>query len=133
MDGPLTPVAVPHRSEFSDTIAILAAGPHRSIFFCPDIDRWETWDEDLPRFLVKVDVALLDGTFYSGAELPGRNLAEIPHPPMTETIARLTHTDRRVGFIHLNHSNPLLRDGPELAALLAQGHWVGREGMRWEL
>lgn len=129
----LTPVAVPHRGEYSDTIAILAAGSRRSLFFCPDIDRWETWDEDLPRFLAEVDIALLDGTFYSGAELPGRDLAAIPHPPVIETVARLVCARRSAGFIHLNHSNPLLRDGPELAALLAQGHWVGREGMIWEL
>lgn len=37
----LTPVTVPHRGEFSDTIAVLAAGPHRCLFYCPDIDRWE--------------------------------------------------------------------------------------------
>jgi hypothetical protein len=60
-------------------------------------------------------------------------MAQIPHPPVVETVARLAGSGHRAGFIHLNHSNPLLRDGPELAALLAQGHWVGSEEMRWEL
>ncbi len=129
----LTPVAVPHRSEFSDTIALLAAGPRQWLFYCPDIDRWETWDEDLARFLAGLDIALLDGTFYSAAELPGRDMAEIPHPPVVETVALLAAVGRRAGFIHLNHTNPLLREGPELAALTAQGHWVGREGMAWKL
>jgi pyrroloquinoline quinone biosynthesis protein B len=129
----LTSVAVPHRGEFSDTVAVLAAGPHRRLFYCPDIDRWAAWDEELPRFLAKVDIALLDGTFYSETELPGRDMAEVPHPPVVETAALLAGTSQQVGFIHLNHTNPLLRDGPELAALSAQGHWVGREGMRWEL
>jgi pyrroloquinoline quinone biosynthesis protein B len=129
----LTPVAVPHRAEFSDTIAMLAQGAHRRLFYCPDIDRWEQWDHALPAFLQPADIALLDGTFFSGDELPGRNMAEIPHPPVRATVALLAGSGIGAGFIHLNHSNPLLNDGPELAWLTARGHWVGREGMAWEL
>ncbi len=129
----LTPIAVPHRGEFSDTIAVVAAAPRQRLFYCPDIDRWEAWGEDLVAFLAGIDIALLDGTFYSGAEVRGRDMAEVPHPPVAETVARLSAASRRAGFIHLNHSNPLLHEGPELAALTAQGHWVGREGMTWEL
>lgn len=129
----LTPVAVPHRAEFSDTIAVLAQGPRRRLFYCPDIDRWRQWEHALPAFLTARDIALLDGTFYSGDELPGRNMAEIPHPPVVETVALLEGSGVSAGFIHLNHSNPLLHDGPEHAWLAAQGHWVGREGMSWTL
>lgn len=132
-DLAITPVAVPHRAEFSDTVAILAAGPRRRLFYCPDIDRWEPWEHDLPTFLAGVAVALLDGTFYSGDELPGRDMAAIPHPPVAETAATLAAAGVGAGFIHLNHSNPLLRDGPERERLAAQGHWVGREGMAWAL
>lgn len=129
----ITPLAVPHRAEFSDTIAILARGPRRRLFYCPDIDRWERWDHALPGLLAGADVALLDGTFYSGDELPGRDMAEIPHPPVVETAALLAGSGVRAGFTHLNHSNPLLHDGPERAWLAAQGHWVAREGMAWAL
>lgn len=129
----ITPLAVPHRAEFSDTMAILAQGPRRRLFYCPDIDRWELWDRELPAFLAQVAVALLDGTFYSGDELPGRDLAEIPHPLVTDTTALLAGSGLSAGFIHLNHSNPLLTEGPELAWLNAQGHWIGREGMVWAL
>jgi pyrroloquinoline quinone biosynthesis protein B len=129
----ITPVAVPHRAEFSDTLAIVAQGPRRRLGYCPDIDRWEPWAQALPDFLAGVAVALLDGTFYSGAELPGRDMTAIPHPPVVETVARLAGSGHSVGFIHLNHSNPLLHAGPELAWLAAQGHWVGREGMAWAL
>lgn len=129
----VTPVAVPHRAEFSDTIAVLAEGPGRRLFYCPDIDRWEQWEHALPEFLTQHDIALLDGTFYSGDELPGRNMAEIPHPPVVETVALLESSGLSAGFIHLNHSNPLLHDGPERTWLAAQNHWVGREGMTWAL
>ncbi len=129
----ITPVPVPHRAEFSDTVAILAQGPRWRLFYCPDIDRWERWDRALPKLLRPDDLALLDGTFYSGDELPGRDMAEIPHPPVRETVALLAGSGLGAGFIHLNHSNPLLREGPELAWLAGQGHWVGREGMAWPL
>jgi pyrroloquinoline quinone biosynthesis protein B len=132
-DLAITPLAVPHRAEFSDTLAVLAHSQRRRIFYCPDIDRWEQLDKPLPAFLAGVDVALLDGTFYSADELPGRSMAEIPHPLVTETAALLAGSGVSAGFIHLNHSNPLLHEGPELAALTAQGHWVGREGMAWPL
>lgn len=129
----ITPVAAPHRAEFSDTMAILAQGQHRRLFYCPDIDRWEQWDRALPDVLHPGDIALLDGTFYSDDELPGRNMAEIPHPPVKETVALLAGSGLGAGFIHLNHSNPLLREGPELTWLTSQGHWAGREGMTWSL
>lgn len=129
----ITPVVVPHRAEFSDTIAVLAQGPQRRLFYCPDIDSWEQWDAKLPVFLQPSDIALLDGTFLSGAELPGRNMAEIPHPLVIDTVALLAGSGISAGFIHLNHSNPLLHAGPEAAWLAEQGHWVGREGMTWTL
>lgn len=132
-DLAIRPLAVPHRAEFSDTVALLAHGPRRRIFYCPDIDRWEQWDHALPSLLGATDIALLDGTFFSDGELPGRDMAEIPHPPVQQTVAMLAGSGISAGFIHLNHSNPLLHDGPERAWLAAQGHWVGREGMAWSL
>ncbi|MGD9403665.1 MAG: pyrroloquinoline quinone biosynthesis protein PqqB, partial [Anaerolineae bacterium] len=80
-----------------------------------------------------MDVALLDGTFFSAAELPGRDIAQIPHPLATDTVERLTGTGCTVHLIHLNHSNPLLRSGPEREWLVARGIGVGTAGMRWRL
>jgi pyrroloquinoline quinone biosynthesis protein B len=80
-----------------------------------------------------LDIALLDGTFYSGDELPGRNLAEVPHPFVMTTVALFTDTACDMHLVHLNHSNPLLQPGPERAALEARGWHVVAEGQRWEL
>jgi pyrroloquinoline quinone biosynthesis protein B len=129
----VTALAVPHRAEFSDTVAYLVRGATRSLFYCPDIDRWEQWGESLPRFLQGVDIALLDGTFYSGSELPGRDMREIPHPPVAETAQLLAGTSVAVWFTHLNHSNPLLHDGPERRWLAERGMGVGTAGQRWAL
>ena len=128
----VTPFAVPHRAEFSDTVAYRVAGSKRKLFYCPDIDGWDRWSLDVAEIVAGVDVALLDGTFYSAAELPGRTLAEIPHPLVTETCARLERLAERVVFVHLNHSNPLLHPAStERRIVEAAGFTVGVTGMRW--
>jgi pyrroloquinoline quinone biosynthesis protein B len=127
----LTPLPVPHRDEFSDTLAFVVRGPTRRLFYCPDIDTWDEWEHDLRRFVADMDVALLDGTFFSADELPGRDLSEIPHPLATDTARRLAGVKCDVQLVHLNHSNPLHRAGPERGWVAAQGIGVGAFGERW--
>jgi pyrroloquinoline quinone biosynthesis protein B len=104
---------VPHRDELSDTVGFVVRGPRRSLLYLPDIDKWERWERSLEDEVASVDLALLDGTFAASDEVPGRSVAEIPHPLVSETMARLRARPalgKRVLFIHLNHSNPLLWD-----------------------
>ncbi len=129
----LTPLLVPHRDEFSDTLAFVVRGSARQLFYCPDIDTWDRWDYDLRHFVAGMDVALLDGTFFSADELPGRDLSEIPHTLVTDTAERLAGVDCHVRLIHLNHSNPLHALGPERDWLAARGIGVGDFGERWVL
>ena len=82
-------IAVPHRDEFSETVAFLISGPSRKILWLPDIDKWEKWTTPIESMIARVDVAYIDATFYDERELPGRNLSEIPHPTITETMQRL--------------------------------------------
>lgn len=129
----LTPALVPHRDELSDTLAFLVRGPARQLFYCPDIDAWDRWEHDLRRFVAEMDVALLDGTFFRADELAGRDLSQIPHPLVTDTAEQLVGVDCDVRLVHLNHSNPLHRVGPERDWLAAQGIGVGAFGARWRL
>lgn len=108
-------------------------GPTRSLFYCPDIDDWDRWDYGLPRILGEVNVALLDGAFFSPEEIPGRNIAEIPHPLATDTAERAAGAACDVRLIHLNHTNPLWDDGPERAWVQERGVGVGATGDRWDL
>ena len=128
-----TPIAVPHRDEWSDTMAYRIDGPRRSLFYCPDIDDWDRWEHSLPEMLAAVDVALLDGAFFSPAEIPGRNIADIPHPLATDTAERAAGAACDVRLIHLNHTNPLWDDGPERAWVAERGVGVGATGDRWVL
>ena len=129
----VTPLSVPHRGEWSDTVAFLIEGPQRTLFYCPDIDSWSAWARDVRALLNEVDVALLDGSFFSADELPHRNLDDIPHPLVIETVQRATGCRSEVHFIHLNHTNPLHDAGPARAWLRAQGMDVGVRGQRWAL
>ena len=128
---------VPHRDEFSDTMGFILRGPRRSLLFVPDIDQWQKWDQDLAALVASVDYALLDGTFYSADELPGRTLEQIPHPLVPDTMARLAAValrhPGRVHFLHLNHSNRLLRDAGTRAHLEGHGFRVAEEGQWFEL
>lgn len=125
----LTARRVPHRDELSDTVAYLVRGPGGSLLYVPDIDKWERWDRSLEDELMAVDRALIDGTFYAADEVPGRSLAEIPHPLVGETLVRLLPRPQlasRVSFIHLNHTNRLLWDRALRESL--PGPRVARDG-----
>jgi pyrroloquinoline quinone biosynthesis protein B len=121
-------IAVPHRDELSDTVAYRVRGPGGAVLYVPDVDKWELWDRRLEDEVAAVDRALLDGTFHDPDELPGRSMAEVPHPFVPETLARLTPASRkRVRFIHLNHTNRLLTAAGARAAS-ARGIAVARDG-----
>ncbi len=129
----VTPILVPHRGEFSDTVAYRIRGPRRSLLYLPDIDGWKQWERRIEDEVAGVDSALLDGTFESTSEIPGRSQAEIPHPLISETVARLSSLRGKVFFIHLNHTNRLLWDDLVRGALLEAGFSVARDGQEFPL
>ncbi len=108
----ITPFLVPHRDEFSETVGFKINGPKKSVLFIPDIDKWGKWNKNLIQEIKKADLALLDGTFYDSKEVNNRNISEIPHPFIIETMALFKEENNseksKINFIHLNHTNPLL-------------------------
>ena len=134
----VTPLLVPHRGEYSETVGFWIKGPTRSVIYIPDIDGWAEGDICIDELIAKVDTAYLDGTFFSSAELPGRNLDEIPHPSISNSIERfagLPDAERyKIRFLHLNHSNPALNpDGDAATRISEAGHHLAVEGERIEL
>jgi pyrroloquinoline quinone biosynthesis protein B len=127
-------VPVPHRDEYSDTVGYLFAGPRARVLYVPDTDGWERWQPPLAERLRGVEVAILDGTFYSPAELPGRDVGAIGHPLVTRTMDLLQPLvdagGLRVYFTHLNHSNPALDPiSPERREIERRGFAVLEEGL----
>lgn len=133
-----TAFTVPHRREYTDTLGLILRGPRRSLLYVPDTDGWDDWDPPLLEVLEEVDIALLDGTFFSPDELPGRELRSIGHPLIERSmdlLEPLVESGRvEVWFTHLNHSNPALDPrGEELRAIRERGFGVVREGQEFEL
>jgi pyrroloquinoline quinone biosynthesis protein B len=131
------PLKVPHRDEFSETVGFRIETAEKSLLFIPDIDKWPLWDRDIRAEVARVDVALLDATFYEVGELPNRNMSEIPHPFVSETISLFSPLSesekRKVKFIHFNHTNPLIFEGPERETVKKLGFEVATEGERIQL
>ena len=132
----IRPILVPHRDELSDNHAIIIEGPGLNLLFMPDHD---SWDETLCGVTIRqwladlsVNIALIDGTFWDENELRHREMNEIPHPTVSESLQRLgcrEADDPDIRFLHLNHTNPLCNpDSPELAELTAMGWGLVKEG-----
>ena len=129
----ITPLSVPHRAEYTETVAFRVAGPRRSALWLPDIDRWDLWPTRLEEAIASVDAAWLDATFFSLDELPSRPAAEVPHPTLAETLERLSSLPARerakVRFVHLNHTNPAHDPRSREGRLVkARGFRVATEG-----
>ncbi len=134
----LTPIAVPHRDEYSDTYGFIVRGPSRSLLWLPDIDKWERWSRRIEDVIASVDVAYLDGSFFDAAELPGRAMSEVPHPLIAESLARFTGLPekerQKIVFVHLNHTNPAATPGSsEQRAIEKAGMRVAKERERQPL
>ncbi|MDC0560128.1 MBL fold metallo-hydrolase [Flavobacteriaceae bacterium] len=130
----ITPVQVPHRDEYSETAGYIIKGKNKKALFIPDIDKWEKWDKDLTQLVEEFDYLLLDATFYNSKEI-NRDIREIPHPLVTETIdllSGLNIKDRnKVYFIHINHTNMMLDPDSDLSKLVtSKGFNIARLGQK---
>ena len=128
----ITPLPVPHRREYSEVVGFRITGPNKSILFIPDIDKWERWDRRIEDLIADVDIAYLDGTFHADGEIPNRDMSQIPHPLIAETMKRFESLPRseraKIRFIHLNHTNPALDPNSAAArAIRAAGFAVAAE------
>ena len=134
----ITPILVPHRDEYSETVGYRIEGPGKSALFIPDIDKWSKWERDIIEEIKRVDYAFLDATFYSGEEINTRDISQIPHPFIIESMELFkdlpAEQKAKVVFIHFNHTNPVVdRDSPEAQEVLKAGFGFARVGEVYEL
>ena len=133
----VTPIQVPHRDEYSETAGFIIKGKNKKALFIPDIDKWEKWDKNLKQLVHEFDYLLLDATFYDSKEI-NRDISEIPHPLVTETINLLDDLSpedkNKVYFIHMNHTNSMLDPGSNLTKLVTnKGFNITRLGLKLSL
>jgi len=129
----VTPFTVPHRDEFSETVGYRISGPNKTAVFIPDIDKWQKWELSIVQAISEADYAFLDATFYSGAEINHRDISEIPHPFIIESMALFdtlsADQKNKVWFIHMNHTNPALNPQSEQTIeIQRRGFHVARMG-----
>ena len=134
----IMPFLVPHRNEFSETVGYSIQSARKKVLYIPDIDAWDDWEMDINKMIKKHDIALLDGTFYEKNELQSRNIEDVPHPSIKESIKRfspLVEIDRKkVNFTHLNHTNKVLRqNSKERNEITSLGFQIASDGMIWSM
>ena len=130
----ITPLQVPHRDEYSETAGYIIKGRNKTALFIPDIDKWERWDKDINEMVKKYDYLLLDATFYDEKEI-NRNINEIPHPLVKETLGlfkNISIKDKsKIYFIHMNHTNMMLDPNSDLSKLVtSKGFNIARLGQK---
>ncbi len=124
----ITPYAVEHRRDFTDTMGYILQGEQQKLLYIPDMD---DITDDIVDLIHDVDVAIIDGCFYSGDELPGRNMKEVPHPFIPQSMDRLQALVKttEIVFTHFNHSNYAIRpNGPERLTVLGRGFGLAADG-----
>lgn len=133
-----TPILVPHRDEYSETVGYLIEGNKKRALYIPDIDKWAKWNISITEMIKNVDYAFLDGTFFDEKEINNRDISEIPHPFIIESLElfnNLENIDKaKVYFIHLNHTNPVLnKNSEEYKRVILSGFNVAEPGMEFVL
>jgi pyrroloquinoline quinone biosynthesis protein B len=130
----ITALQVPHRDEFSETAGFIIETKSKKLLFIPDIDKWSKWNRNIIELIQQVDYALLDATFYKDGELPNRNMSEVPHPFVQESMELFKDMraadKQKIYFIHFNHTNPLLKTKSSAADEVKQkGFNIATEGL----
>ena len=133
----VTPVLVPHREDYSETVCFFIASKQKKLLYVPDIDKWKLWDKDILQIIKSVDYALIDGTFYDENELE-RDMSKIPHPFVEESMNLFNDLSAKekgkIYFTHLNHTNPLLIENSfEQKKVRKNGFNIAKEGLILEL
>ena len=134
----IEPFLVPHRDEYSETVGYRIISNNKSLVYIPDIDKWNKWDQDIFQVILHTDYALVDGTFFSPDEIPHRNMSEIPHPFIIETMEKLYNLNsknkKKIYFIHFNHSNPAINFNSAASNIIRSKKFnIAKEGLKFTL
>ena len=133
-----TPIQVPHRDEYSETVGYVIEGINKKALYVPDIDKWAKWEVSIVEMIKSVDYAFLDGTFFDEKEINNRDISEIPHPFIIESLKLFKEIEEseksKIYFIHLNHTNPVLNsESSEYKKVISAGFNIAKTGMEFFL
>lgn len=113
-------------------------GLNKSLVYIPDIDKWNIWERDILKIILNNDYILIDGTFFDSSEILNRDMSEIPHPFISESIELFSDLNRfnrnKIFFIHLNHTNPVIKNNSAAYnKVLTNGFNISKQGQMFYL
>lgn len=118
-----------HQHVNHNTTGYMIEGENRKLFYLADITEFT---DEIEACIKEADVALIDGTFWSEDEI-GR-YEEVPHPPIRRSLDQFEDLDTKIYFIHMNHTNPALReDSEERNELEKRGFSVAEQSQEFTL
>lgn len=137
----LTPGYAGRRNEPGAVIAyeIRERGATKTLLFAPV---FAAIDGALRDAVMRADVALLDGSFYTDdellrAELMEKSARHLGHQPIGGrggTLDQIRGMRGRAVFVHVNNSNPVLDPASDAAAAVREaGHAVAYDGMAFRM
>lgn len=104
-------------------------GPEKTLYYVPDIHEWS---DSVVGSIREADIAIIDGTFWSRDEIDRYD--EVPHPPIEETMGQMEDFETEIYFTHINHTNPVLREGSdERQELEDRGFRIAEQDMELEI
>ena len=123
---------VPHRNEMSETVGYKIKTMDQSVIYIPDIDSWHEWNENIINVIENNNLIFIDGTFYSKDELKHRNIDNVPHPSILDSLELFENIGReknKIYFTHLNHTNKVLdKDSTEYKNLIRSDFNILEDG-----
>lgn len=134
------------RPQLGDNIGLWIENLHsgQSLFYAPGLGMPE---EHIRAYMQRADVVLVDGTLWAEDEmiqlgLSAKKSSQMGHLALAgqggmiellDSLNHHQHTPRKV-LVHINNSNPILReDSAERAVLNQHGIEVGYDGMEFEV
>ena len=127
----VTPLQVPHRDEYTETVGYMIHYGKKKALFIPDIDKWQKWERSIVEYIKEMDIVFLDATFFKNGEI-NRDMSEVPHPFVEESMQLfenlIPEDKKKIYFIHFNHTNPLLEEGSKAQKQVqAKGFRIAKE------
>lgn len=118
-----------HKHVNYSTTGYMIHGEEKKLFYLSDITEFT---DEIEASIREADIALIDGTFWSEDEI-GR-YEEVPHPPIVRSLDQFEDADTKIYFIHMNHTNPVLRDdSDERQELNERGFSIAKQGHEFQL
>lgn len=127
--GSIETISFHHPQINHETAGYMITGEEKTLFYLSDITEFT---DEVKKNIREADIAIVDGTFCSRDEID--RYEEVPHPPIKESMDEMSDYSTEIYFTHMNHTNPVLREGSEARKTVEEnGFGIVEEGQIFTL